>query len=233
MVEFDDFRYYTEWHNHVNQTTYEAPPVPWRLVPVDPTGVERLTVVDLRYGLGQVRGGEWDRPESCRDLAELTMYDGLRQRFVEGQEWTETDYYDWVRERFDTEHGFRGKTDFDEHGEAWFDHVDDLYESIADGYRTNRGTVYDDPADIEYVHEMEPLALVGRDGEVIWTEGFHRLILSRVAGVDRVPVYVLWRHEEWQATRDAVARDPEDVNVSLDHPDLADVEGGVDAGVAQ
>lgn len=233
MVDLEEFRYYTEWHDHVNRERYEAPADPWRLVPVDPTEVERFTVVDLRYGLGQVRGGDWDRPEECRDLTDNRLYEGLIQRFEAERAWEETVYHDYVREEFDSESGFRGMQDYEEHGSEWFEAVDGLYESIAGGYRTNRGETYDTPADLEYVHDMEPLALVGRDGAVIWSEGFHRLVLSRVAGVERVPVWILRRHEGWQETRDAVATavddetgDPTDgLAAAADHPDLGDVLG--------
>ncbi len=217
MVDLEDFRQYTEWHDHANHKRYAAPADPWRLVPVDPAAVERFTVVDLRYGVGQVRGGDWDR--DCREIEGMRIYDGLRQRFAEGRDWTDTVYHDYVRERFDSEYGFRGMDDFDTDGPGWFDHVEDLYERISEGYRTNREHTYDDPADLEYVHQMDPLALIGRGGEVIWTEGFHRLVLARLAGVESVPVHVLWRHADWQSTRDAVARG-EEVDVSLDHPDL-------------
>jgi len=233
VVDLDRFRHRTEWHDYANRRRHVAPADPWRLVPVDPAAVDRFSVVDLRYGLGQVRGRDWDSPAECRLLADSRMYEGLYQRFDEGRPWEETAYYEWVRERFESESGFRGLQQFEEHDPDWFEHVEDLYDGIRDGYRTNRGEVYDDPPDLEYVHEMDPIALIGRDGDVIWTEGFHRLILARVAGVDRVPVLVMWRHEEWQTTRDAVAEaagegvePPTDgLDVSAEHPDLQDVLG--------
>jgi len=217
VVDLDVFRQYTEWHDHANHRRYDAPADPWRLVPVDPAGVDRFTVVDLRYGLGQVRDGDWDRDP--RDLMETRIAEGLVQRFAEGRDWADTVYHDYVREQFDSEHGFRGLDDFESDAPDWFDHVEGLYESIGDGYRTNRGNTYDDPANLAYVHQMDPIALVGRDGEIVWTEGFHRLVLARLAGVESVPVHVLWRHADWQATRDAVARG-EAVDASLGHPDL-------------
>ncbi|PSQ38257.1 hypothetical protein BRD13_07490 [Halobacteriales archaeon SW_5_70_135] len=233
MVDLDRFRHCTRWHDHANRRRYAAPADPWRLVPVDPAGVDRFAVVDLRYGLGQVRGGDWDTPAECRRLADSRTYEGLLQRFDEGRPWEDTAYHEWVRERFGSEGGFRGLQDFAEHDSDWFEHVDELYESVDDGYRTNRGELYDDPTDLEYVHETDPVAPVGRDGDVVWTEGFHRLTLARVAGVERVPALITWRHEAWQATRDAVAEavaddaeEPTDgLDASADHPDLRDVLG--------
>ena len=58
--------------------------------------------------------------------------------------------------------------------------------------------MYDGPEDVGYIHDLEPMALIGRDGEVIWTEGFHRLVLADLADIGAIPVYVLRRHEAWQ-----------------------------------
>lgn len=228
MVDLDDFRYYTEWHHHANERRYEAPADPWRLVPVDPAGVERFAVVELTWGLDRVRGGDWDRPENCRSLTDTRMYEGLVERFEEGCEWEETPYWEWVRGEIEELGHFRGYEDPEAVRAERLPAVEDLYESLREeGYRPNHGTLYDDPAEVEFIHEFDPMVLIGRDGEVIWTEGFHRLILSRIAGVDGVPALVLRRHEDWQRVRDRVddapAGDlPPDLDEYAGHPDLPD-----------
>lgn len=88
--------------------------------------------------------------------------------------------------------------------------------------------MYETPEDADSIHDLDPLVLVGRDGEIIWSEGFHRLVLADLAGVGEIPVYVLRRHEKWQRTRDELAAsDPDDRSSELarfvDHPDLEDV----------
>lgn len=228
-MDLDDFRQYTEWHDVANRRRYEAPADPWRLVPVDPDGVDRFAVVSLLWGLGRVRGGDWDRPGETRSLDDTRMIEGLRQRFEGDRDWTDTVYHEWVRERIEEEGRFRRFESIADVEAEWFPAVDELFESMReDGYRPNRGTVYDDPGDIEFVHEMEPLVLVGRDGEVIWTEGFHRLTLARILDVDAVPVHVLRRHEGWQEVRDRLARTepddrPPELEAYADHPDVVDV----------
>lgn len=225
----DDFRYYTDWHAVANRKRYAAPADPWRLVRVDPNEVERFAVVSLLWGLGRVRGGDWDRPEETRRLDDTRMCEGLRQRFEEGRDWEDTAYYEWGRDRLEDQERFRGCTDLEEFEAEHCRRIDDLFESIReDGYRPNRGTVYDGPGDVEYVHDLEPLALIGRDGEVLWSEGFHRLILARILDVDAVPVYVLRRHEAWQEVRDRLARTdpgdrPPELEAHVDHPDVRDV----------
>ncbi|MFB6126683.1 MAG: hypothetical protein ABEJ79_05225 [Halolamina sp.] len=228
----DSFRSRTAWTAHANAREYDAPVDPWRLVRVDPDAVERFSVVSLLWGLGRVRGGDWDRPENTRALGETSLFEGLRQRYVEGRAWPETDHYDEVVDRVADGERFHGCESEAELREAYFPAVDELYESVrSEGYRPNRGAVYGDPSEVERVHDLEPLVLVGRDGEVLWSEGFHRLGVAQLLDVDRVPVYVLRRHAEWQAVRDAVAggADPTGLGVDPDHPDLRDLHDPRDA----
>lgn len=227
----DTFRSRTAWNAHANAREYAAPADPWRPVRVDPNAVERFSVVSLLWGLGRVRGGDWDRPTNTRRLADTPLFRGLRQRHVEGRPWPDTDQYESAVDRVADGESFHGCESEAELREEYFPAVDELYESVrSEGYRPNRGTVYDEPGDVEGVHELEPLALVGRDGEVLWTEGFHRLGTARLLDVDAVPVYVLRRHAEWQAVRDAVAdgADPAALGVDPDHPDLRDLWGPPD-----
>lgn len=185
MVHLPDFRYYTAWHRRANRRRYDAPAEPWAQIYVDSSGPERFAVVSLLWGLGRVRGGDWDCPENCQSLTDNRMYEGLRQHFDEGRDWKETAYHDWVVDSIENEGHFRGFDDIETVVEERYPAIDELYERIREeGYRANHGTVYDDPEGIEGVHELDPMVLVGRSGEVIWTEGFHRLYLARFGGID-------------------------------------------------
>lgn len=229
MVHLPDFRYYTEWHCHANQKHYDAPADPWSHICVDPADPERFAVVSLLWGLGRVRGGNWDCPENCHSLTDNQMYEGLRQHFEEGRDWEKTVYHDWVAESIEDEGHFRGYEDLETAIKEHYPAVDELYECIREeGYRANHGNVYDNPEEIEGVHELDPMVLVGRAGEVIWTEGFHRLYLARFLGIDEIPVYVLRRNVEWQLVRERIAAVPDGkVPVGLseyaNHPDLRDL----------
>jgi len=226
-MPLDELRYYTAWHDHHNRKRYEAPADPWEPVHVDPSGVERWRTINLIWGLGRVRGGDWDR-DGLESLRETATHDGLHERFVDGLDWEETVYYDRAERAIAEDGEYRGYEDIAEFREKRCAGLDDLYEEMkTDGYRPNYDHVYDDPEDIEFVHEMEPLVGIGRDGEVIWSEGYHRLVLAQILDIDAIPVYVIRRHEQWQQLRDSVARGdgiPPDRDVDPDHPDLQDVQ---------
>jgi hypothetical protein len=223
----DDFRRRTAWNAYANGRRYDAPPDPWAFVYVDPESVEHWTTVSLKWGLGRVRGGDWDRPANCRALESLYIEEGLTQRFEQGREWSETTYYETVVDRIADGRSFHGVESVEELEDSYLPAVDGLYESMREeGYRPNRGTVYSDPEDADYVHDLEPMVLFGREGEPIWTEGYHRLVMARLVGVERIPVYVLRRHERWQRTREVVGHADDgrpDVAARTDHPDLQDL----------
>lgn len=224
---FDDFRSRTEWNAYANERRYDAPAEPWSFVRVDPSAVTRYSPVSFAWGLGRVRGGSWDRPENCEWVEETWIYRGLKGRFEEGRDWEETVYYEHVVEQFELEVSYRGY----ETVEARLAGVDALYKSMSEvGYRPNRGTVYDDPGGIDHIHDLEPLVLVGRSGEIIWSEGFHRLVIAKLVGIEVVSVYVLRRHERWQRIRDELATTPPEerrpeLRAYADHPDLKEIVG--------
>lgn len=224
---WDRFVDRTRWHAYANQERYDAPADPWRLVAVDPGTVGRFNSIPFGSGLGQVRGGDWDQPDQCGRIENLPIYRGLKQRYHDGCGWEETAYYEWVAERFEVEVEYRGYETIEDRLDA----VDELHESMREqGYRPNRGVEYDDPREIRDVHALDPLVLVGRSGAIIWSEGFHRLVLAQLLRIKEVPVYVLQRHEQWQRIRDEIAgsspddRRPE-LSAYLDHPDVTDIAG--------
>ena len=237
-MDLDTFRLYTEWHDHANRRRYDAPADPWQLVTVDPTGIERCVPGIGLYGLGRVEGGAWDRSANTRSVADLPSYEGIRQRFEAGEDWEDTRLVEWAGERFADGESARGYENLDAFVERRCAYLDDLFERIREeGYRPNAEAGHDNPAardnpyEDAYAHEFEPLVAVGRSGEFLWVEGFHRLAMATVLELDAVPVQVVCRHREWQRVRDeATAGDGDGLPASVaphrDNPDLADLLGG-------
>lgn len=219
MGFLDRFRRRTAWTAFANDRRWETPADPWSLLHVAPTRPDRWNVCSLLWGLGRIQAGDWDEPTETTKLSETPMVEGLRQRFEDDRPWTETAYYEHARERLNAGDSYAGVDSVETLLEERFPEIDALYASIRhDGYRPNSGIVYDDPTDVERIHELEPMVLIGRDGEIIWTEGFHRLVLAAIAGVETIPVYVLQRHTAWQQIRERAADG--EVTRYDDHPDI-------------
>ena len=220
------FRRNTEWNDFANRKQYDAPADPWKLLRVSPTNITHLSVAPVKWGLGRVHSGDWDKASNLTPVTDIPVYRGLRQRFEDGFDWEETAYFEMAETRIE-EHGqFRGYDTVDEFLQTRCPEIETLYENIRqEGYRPNRGTVYTYPTDAESIHDLEPMVLIGRSGEVYWTEGFTRLTVAKLLNVTEIPVYALQRHEEWQQIRDRISNRQgseleSDLAPYVDHPDI-------------
>lgn len=244
-MDLERFWYYTRWTTHANEAAFAAPAPPRRLVRVSPGDVTRFTgALRLNWGLGRVQGGDWDdrTDDDSGVIRENRVYRGLEQRFVDGVAWADTDLYAWAAERFEERDVVRGYESLEAFRNVRLAFLDDLYESIRDdGYRANANADAghehadeDNPFEDAYANHLEPLIAIGRDGEVIWTEGYHRFAIADILDLDEIPVLVLCRHAAWQATRDEIhellgdegmdrAALPARLQEAVDHPDLEDV----------
>jgi hypothetical protein len=225
----------TALRHRVHRLRYEAPADPYRRISVAPDEIEHKSGGFKRaFGLGQIRGGDWDRPEQLVPVEYGWVYVGLRQRFEEGRDWRETVYYETARRRFRGGESVWGYESLDQFRRVRCAYVDDLFESIRrEGYHP-RETASLEPPTLDcrrgkYTHYLDPLVLVGRDGEVLLRDGRHWFAIARILGIESLPVNVLGRHPEWQRRRDdvAAAETRSELGPALrarvDHPDLTDV----------
>lgn len=235
-MDLDTLRYYSRWHQHVNQQVYDAPADPWSPIHIDPTTIDSHNQeVRLNWGLGRVEAGDWDNEEACQPLHETVIYEGLVQRFEAGCEWEETSLYERAAARFEDGDSVRGYESLEAYRRVRCGYLDDLFDTICEeGYRPNTASNHvpatsENPFEDAYVHHLEPLVVIDRDGGIHLSEGFHRVILAAIIGVDTIPVQVLCRHSGWQQTRDQLSETPrselstENLN-RLGHPDLQGVE---------
>jgi hypothetical protein len=110
--------------------------------------------------------------------------------------------------------------------EAWGSHLEDVYRSLQrEGCLSYRERTPPVEREVGFLRglEREIIVDVGRDGELLLVSGKHRLSLSRILGLETVPVCFLVRHAEWMETRREVARSGDEVP---DHPDLRDLSNG-------
>jgi hypothetical protein len=135
-------------------------------------------------------------------------------------------------DRFEAGERVRGYESLDEYRRVRCVYLDDLMRSIEEeGYRPNAETSHEPAAavngfEMAYVHRLEPVVAIGRGGEIQLCEGFHRAAIASVLELERIPVNVLCRHEEWQRVRDRIVVDPsmvQNYGPAIDprvHPDL-------------
>ena len=193
---------------------------PYKLIYVDPSAVEYVSGAARRRGW--VVGGNTLMTDDR--FMDRTRPKAVAQRVSAGRDWEDTtlaDAYDGA--------------EFAERSAR----IDELHERIrADGYRSQRRLLETDTdAAWEGLNDaMHPIANeiavdIGRSGDLLWNMcGQHRLALARVLDIDRVPVQVFRRHQEWQAVRDRARRGEQIPDEHRSHPDLADIVGDARRG---
>lgn len=204
---------------------YDAVANPRKLIYIDPNKIERVTgrgPFPGRYqwqDLAKVRGGSWDR--SGRQFTELDRITAIHKRFEENKTWNETGIIDQIGRNNDL------------NMERWCEEVDLLFESLK-----SRGYVRDElnpkfkfknqsllhAGDEKTITWFDDILIdIGRDGELLFVNGRHRLAILQVLDADAIPVRVCARHREWQEIREQYAKKEEIDNKYLNHPDLKDL----------
>ena len=204
------------------QQGLRAIPHPTATIDVDPAAVTHLVPLSRFEGvsqkrlLGTVIGGDWDR--GTPGIEHQPKYQACRARVEDGTPWVETGIVDHLAAELEAsdaetiEHGCGSRT------------------ALRERYETVREDLYRSLRDEGYDRENSPVCCrlhVGRDGRLLFgSGGRHRFYLSRLLGIDPVPVQVLCRHTGWQAVRETVATAdsvdalPDGVRRQLNHPDL-------------
>lgn len=173
---------------------------------------------------GDTLPGDWDLEVSDTPFDETVTYRGIADR-QQGKEWEDTIYFPFAQRRakFALE---KGRITEDQVEAAVLDRLretDELYESIkTDGYQTQEELEVDKlPNEIRVA--------IRRDGRYLFIDGRHRLAVARLLGLERVPVFVVARHPEWDAFRNFIVSFIQHekrggrVYQQIDHPDLRDL----------
>lgn len=143
------------------------------------------------WHFGTVCGGDWDL-DGIPVQEYGYIYPILKQRVEAGLE------YDDIRE-------FRRNLEFIRQGQApencpsesayrekW-KATEPLYWTIkSEGYRTQR--------QLKAVRPLNEIRVqVGRNGDLLFEEGIHRLVIAQLLGLKRVPVIITRQHADWVA----------------------------------
>ena len=187
---------------------------PYKRIFVDPSTIEYTSSASRRRGW--VVDGEWH--EKGSPFVDRTVPRAIKQRFVDGLEWDET----VLADKFDGQQ-------LEEQAEG----IERLYHHIREsGYKSQRQLLEEDPeAAWDGLNDaMHPLANeiavdIGPGGKILWSMcGQHRLAITKVLGIDQIPVQVMRRHADWQAVREEVRQGNQAVvEPHCDHPDLRDL----------
>lgn len=217
-----------------HNVTHAAPIDPFRILHVDPN---RISMISEPTGLsrfrraGVITDGDWDK--SGIQFADTDVYQAFKARFRDGTPWENTEFFrrvvDEIADGADP-WGCDSRTAFEQRCRR----LDQLYESIREtGFRTQRELANsndDDPLEksrgtiAARTLNDEVAVDIGRDGELLYSDGRNRLAIAKVLGVSTIPVVVLRRHTQWSVIRDAVVTYVEETGDTstpyCTHPDI-------------
>jgi len=227
-----------------------AAPNPHEIIFVSPDEINKLVTPrfrELDRNGTYIRGGEWDIRECTHELMltshhstnqerrcvypiqDYALFQSSKKHFIDGVPWEETEFFQWMESKSDPA--------LDDYKSGRFDDFDKLYKKIVtNGYKTQsklkeRCTMgkWEKISD-RLTPNDEILVNIGRNGDIFLDDGRHRLIISKLLSLNRVPVRPFVRHTEWQNKRQTVAEEGiNNVGPELkSHPDIKNVRSSVD-----
>lgn len=209
-----------------NLCEYVNPPDVFKIEMADPEDINFITGrqnphVNRRLNFGRVLEGDWDR--SCEPFDEQPFYTSASAHFQEGVPWEETKVFEEYRQNL--REGTNDPTLYHDEESllSYLRSFDDLYERILnEGYATNSQIdQFDGKSEpTPYLCTLDEVTVdVGRDGELLFCDGKHRLTIAKLLEVEQIPITFLVRHRQWMEYRDRISR----TNDVPDHPDLRDL----------
>lgn len=227
---------------------YSSPVDPYKIAYLHPneinsfTGREFPPWRDKWECWGRVCDGDWDRRTDieiapdytgppaylyhANRFEETVLHQSMREHFENDVDWLETAFIQEVL-RLVSEgdqnhvwHLCRSKADVLQRCRF----IDDLYSSMSNrGCLSQRKLARQDPDDTRGFRETlgdEIVVDIGRDGELLFVSGRHRLSIAKLLDLDRVPVAFLVRHEEWMASLDVTF----EAGGMTEHPDFRELQ---------
>lgn len=160
----------------------------------------------------RILGGNWDK--EVTEFDNLDFFKSFKKKVESKIPWKETEYYQRVTNQIKKgvyKWSCKNIEQFDRRCKEWYK----LYERIRkEGYKMGW-------------HEDEVAINIGRDGELIFNNGRHRLTFAKLLKIDKIPVKIIVRHKQWVALKKEISEYSQNykhrIYEKLTHPDLANI----------
>ncbi|RJQ51019.1 MAG: hypothetical protein C4521_13075 [Actinobacteria bacterium] len=139
---------------------------------------------------GEVRGGDWDVTDIR--FEDLDVFQAMRQRWIEGKDWSETECYRRAASKIESGRaawGCASLAGLDAKCQA----LDRLFDEIRQqGYKSQMELGGGGRMSLRAVDEVS--VNVDRDGKMLFNNSVHRLGIAKLLSVEKIPVRVTVRH---------------------------------------
>jgi hypothetical protein len=157
-----------------------------------------LQEFNIRDFKGRVIGGDWDRLE--KRFCDLDIYRAFADVCVKGRPWTETFFYQNALEELAAGQvlwGCRTREEFDRRCEQ----LEDLFDVIRrEGYKSQAELMQARRTYNPMQADEEVIVSIGRRGDLLFSDGAHRLAIANLLEIPRIPVKIAVRHPGWVET---------------------------------
>ena len=184
---------------------------------------ELLSSMLSKKAESQVLEGDWDTALDEK-FEELDIFESIRNHFLEGQPWEETQLYARVVSEIEKGQVKWGCNTPEQYLRRMKECLEPLYESMKkNGYLTQTelsvGKPSEKPSD-------EIRVAIDRKGGLLFMDGRHRLAMAKILGIEQITVNIVLRHSEWVEFQEAVGRYADNdsrgkIYQKIDHPDLS------------
>lgn len=235
------------WMNYLRLRSNYGPaaPGPYHTIEIDPNQID-LILIEFSFSKERtyVRGGDWDRNISTDEIGlygfehnctQPTVYyldnyllaEGMNKHFKEGIPWEDTTFYEHLMEHQEIIENRSGNYSS---VKMRLESIEELFDKIKqEGYLSRKEIqLLSFPPLNQPPNSREIKVAIGRDGEIIFVDGRHRFIISRLLGIEEIPAKVILRHRMWMEVRTKFRNASEDNTVNTygqfsNHPDLHDI----------
>jgi hypothetical protein len=202
---------------------------------VDPNNVYWISPFTIKHAIygsadlpkpatvsGMVKSGDWDK--RVLPVEDLDIVKGAKDRFTNGMDWEETEYYRNHLDRILTGEQWNecnSKQSLDEYCRRF----DCLCDEIKSSDNKQQGAIPETKYCNPELIGNEIAVHIDRDGRFLLCDGWHRLAIARALGIGAIPIKVSIRHAKWQAfCNEILAYGKKDkVYQPLTHPDLQSI----------
>jgi len=177
--------------------------------------------------------GDWDL--STKRFDDLLTVKAIQNRFKEGKKWEETEFYQLFLNNLSKgikKWGYNNKEDLDRR----VNKTESLYYQIRrNGYKS-KIELYSSKKLLTKIKNLKSkkkifddiLLAVGREGQLIFINGKHRLSIAKLLNIPKIPIIFVVRHKKWMEFRKnliffAKKYQGGKLTYRLTHPDLQDI----------
>ncbi len=223
--------YYLNYHYKRIVVSDQQMADPFSVVRINPSEVQRFASgVDKWKHMGEVRPGDWDLRE--KPLETSNKYRSILDRFQNETPWEKTDIYQDTVERIDAGASYWNRCRTRDQLTERTEYVEKLYKTIRDDGFKSQSELQD--TDVRSLllsrtfdrSKSDVAVAIGRNGEFLLVDGRHRMAISHILNLDKIPVRVVVRHSNWQQIRETICEAssieslPEQVKAHVEHPDI-------------